>query len=207
MKLGRGPKPKPPAPTKVTVKPKAAPKPPKAALKTWTSDEGYKYMRAEQLRQAEASGVRLTPFERKQVEQFKPTATQKKSLQALNSYVNNAPAYKGKVYRGMNLGDADLNSMLKSLEAGSRSNALESWTQNADLGDFTIGGKNQVLLSVENKRGVDVSRFSEYADEKEVLQPSGSRYKVKSVVKEEISESFTAKGVYRYRVELVQLDD
>jgi hypothetical protein len=195
-------------------KPKAAPapkepvKPPKAALKQWTSDDGYKHMRAEQLRQAEANGVKLTPFERSQIEQYPTSATQKKSLQALTQYINNAETHKGTVYRGLNMGTEEFETMLKSIESGAPTNALESWTKNGDMKTFTIGGKNQVVMSVDNKRGVDISAFSEWGDtEQEVLQPDGVRYKVKSVVREEIDPGFTAKGIYRYRVDLEQLDD
>ena len=55
---------------------------------------------------------------------------------------------------------------------------------------------------------MDISAYSPWGDtEQEVLQPSGVRYKVKNVVREEIDEGFTAKGIYRYRVDLEQLDD
>lgn len=200
----RGPAPKP-APTPA---PKAEVKPPKAAIKGWASDDGYKYMRAEQLRQAEASGVKLSPFEKSQTEQFKASATKQKQLKELDNYVNNAAPYSGRVYRGMNMGETEFNTLLKSLEAGNRTNSIESWTKNSDLKTFTIGGKNQVLISVDNKRGVDISSFSPWGDtEQEVLQPNGARYKVKNVVKEELDAGWTAKGVYRYRVELEQLDD
>jgi outer membrane biosynthesis protein TonB len=208
--------PKPAPAPKPAPEPKAAPapapkepvKPPKAALKQWTSDDGYKHMRAEQLRQAEANGVKLTPFERSQIEQYPTSATQKKNLQALTQYINNAETHKGTVYRGLNMGTEEFETMLKGIESGAPTKALESWTKNGDMKTFTIGGKNQVVMSVDNKRGVDISAFSEWGDtEQEVLQPDGVRYKVKSVVREEIDPGFTAKGVYRYRVDLEQLDD
>ena len=108
----------------------------------------------------------------------------------------------------MNMGEAEFNTVLKSLEAGNRTNSFESWTTNSDLKTFTIGGKNQVLFSVDNKRGVDISAYSPWGDsEQEVLQPGGVRYQVKSVVREEIDAGFTDKGIYRYRVDLEQLDD
>lgn len=183
-------------------------KPPKGAIKQWSSDDGYKHMRAEQFRQAEANGVKLTAFERGQIEQYPTSAGQKKNLQALTEYVDNAKKYEGKVYRGMNMSTEDFNTVLKSLEAGNATNSLESWTKSSDIKTFTIGGKNQVIMSVDNKRGVDISDYSPWGDtEQEVLQPSGVRYKVKNVVREEIDEGFTAKGIYRYRVDLEQLDD
>lgn len=194
-----------PAPT---PKSKADVKPPKGAIKQWSSDDGYKHMRAEQLRQAEANGVKLTAFERGQIEQYPTSAGQKKNLQALTEYVDNAKKYEGRVYRGMNMSTEDFNTVLKSLEAGNPTNSLESWTKSSDIKTFTIGGKNQVIMSVDNKRGVDISAFSPWGDtEQEVLQPSGIRYQVKNVVREEIDEGFTAKGIYRYRVDLEQLDD
>lgn len=210
------PKPKParapqaaPAANAATAATNSAPvKPPKGAIKQWSSDDGYKYMRAEQLRQAEARGVKLTAFERGQIEQYPTSAGQKKNLQALTEYVGNANKYDGRVYRGMNMSTEDFNTVLKSLEAGNATNSLESWTKSSDIKTFTIGGKNQVIMSVDNKRGVDISAYSPWGDtEQEVLQPSGVRYKVKNVVREEIDEGFTAKGIYRYRVDLEQLDD
>ena len=210
------PKPKPapapkaaPAANAATAVTNSAPvKPPKGAIKQWSSDDGYKHMRAEQLRQAEANGVKLTAFERSQIQQYSTSAGQKKNLQALTEYVDNANKYEGRVYRGMNMSTEDFNTVLKSLESGNVTNSLESWTKSSDIKTFTIGGKNQVIMSVDNKRGVDISAYSPWGDtEQEVLQPSGVRYNVKNVVREEIDEGFTAKGIYRYRVDLEQLDD
>ena len=210
------PKPKPapapkaaPAANAATAVTNSAPvKPPKGAIKQWSSDDGYKHMRAEQLRQAEANGVKLTAFERSQIQQYSTSAGQKKNLQALTEYVDNANKYEGRVYRGMNMSTEDFNTVLKSLESGNVTNSLESWTKSSDIKTFTIGGKNQVIMSVDNKRGVDISAYSPWGDtEQEVLQPSGVRYKVKNVVREEIDDGFTAKCIYRYRVDLEQLDD
>ena len=186
------PKPKPapapkaaPAANAATAVTNSAPvKPPKGAIKQWSSDDGYKHMRAEQLRQAEANGVKLTAFERSQIQQYSTSAGQKKNLQALTEYVDNANKYEGRVYRGMNMSTEDFNTVLKSLESGNVTNSLESWTKSSDIKTFTIGGKNQVIMSVDNKRGVDISAYSPWGDtEQEVLQPSGVRYNVKNVVR------------------------
>ena len=81
---------------------------------------------------------------------------------------------------------------------------MESWTSGKVLNDFTVGADQHVILRAKNKRGVDIAQYSEFANEKEVLMPTGSRYTLKGVQKEEISPGLTEKGIFRWTVDLEQ---
>ena len=205
------PKPAPVVKRKGAPKPVAAPKktvaPPKQELRQWTAN-GYKEMRAEEFRQAQAAGAKLSKYEKAQIKEFPRNPRTVKATKAVEEYVNSdAARYKGTVYRGMNLEKADLDDLLKRYEAGGPALAMESWTKNPDLSDFTIGAHNPVKLKITNKHGVDIERFSGIKSEREVLQPKDVRYRVKKVERTEFSPSATKRGIYSYDIELEQLDD
>ena len=214
------PKPKPKAKPKPVAaapapapapKPKPAPKktvaPPKQEIRQWTAN-GYKEMRAEEFRQAQAAGVKLNAYEKEQIKAFPRNDRTVKATKAVEAYVeSDAARYKGTVYRGMNLEQAELDDLLKRYESGGKALAMESWTKNPDLSDFTIGGANPVKLRIVNKHGVDIEPFSGIKEEREVLMPKNVRYRIKNVEKAEFSPSATKRGFYSYEIELEQLDD
>ena len=202
---------KPVAPVTPKPKPKPKPKktvaPPKQEIRQWTAN-GYKEMRAEEFRQAQAAGVKLNKYEKEQIKKFPRNDRTVKATKAMEAYVkSDAARYKGTVYRGMNLEKAELDDLLKRYESGGPALAMESWTKNPDLSDFTIGGGNPVKLKIVNKHGVDIERFSGIKEEREVLMPKNVRYRVKSVERTEFSASATKRGIYNYNIELEQLDD
>jgi hypothetical protein len=191
--------------------PKPAPKktvaPPKQEIRQWTAN-GYKEMRAEEFRQAQAAGVKLSKYEKDQIKAFPRNDRTVKATKAVEEYVNSdAARYKGTVYRGMNLEKAELDDLLKRYESDGSALAMESWTKNPDLSDFTIGGANPVKMRIVNKHGVDIEPFSGIKEEREVLMPKNVRYRVKSVERTEFSVTATKRGIYNYDIELEQLDD
>ena len=200
----------PPKAVKAKPKPKPAPKrtvaPPKQEIRQWTAN-GYKEMRAEEFRQAQAAGAKLSKYEKEQIKAFPRNDRTVKATKAVEAYVeSDAARYKGTVYRGMNLEKAELDDLLKRYESGGKALAMESWTKNPDLSDFTIGGGNPVKLRIVNKHGVDIERFSGIKSEREVLMPKNVRYRVKNVERAEFSASATKRGIYSYDIELEQLD-
>ena len=101
----------------------------------------------------------------------------------------------------------DLNAKLEALQEGKSAQALESWSKDRDVADeFALGGENEVIFRLANKKGVDILNVSQFSHEQEVLQPSNVRYRVKKVERSEISPSLTKKGIYSYEVELEQLE-
>ena len=192
---------------KPTPAPKKTVAPPKQEIRQWTAN-GYKEMRAEEFRQAQAAGAKLSKYEKEQIKAFPRNDRTVKATKAVEDYVNSdAARYKGTVYRGMNLQKAELDDLLKRYESGGEALAMESWTKNPDLSDFTIGGGNPVKLRIVNKRGVDIEPFSGIKEEREVLMPKNVRYRIKNVERTEFSASATKRGIYNYDIELEQLDD
>ena len=193
--------PKPKAAAK--PKPAVSVKPPKTALKTYTG-ENFDSVRAQEFRAAQQQGKKLSRYEAAQVKKFDSNPKHKKQADDIEAFLNQAPKYEGTVQRGLNMPQKDLEDMLAGYKAGNESLAMESWTSGKVLNDFTVGADQHVILRATNKRGVDIAQYSEFANEKEVLMPTGSRYSLKGVQKEEISPGLTKKGIFRWTVDLEQ---
>ena len=90
----------------------------------------------------------------------------------------------GTIFRGMAFDDFEVvQSIIDSYKNGDASLAMESWSASRRVaGDFLEGElkTNQVLLKQVNKYGTSIQPWNEL-DEREILQPRGVRYKVKSV--------------------------
>lgn len=178
-------------------------KPPKAALKTYTG-RNFDSVRAQEFRAAQGQGRKLSRYEEAQVRKFGDNPKHKKQADEIEAFLDQAPKYEGTVQRGLNMPQKDLEEMLAGYKAGNESLAMESWTSGKVLNDFTVGADQHVILRATNKRGVDIAQYSEFANEKEVLMPTGSRYRLKGVQKEEISPGLTKKGIFRWTVDLEQ---
>ena len=189
--------------SKIKPKPAASVNPPKAALKTYTGNN-FDSVRAQEFRAAQEQGKKLSRYEEAQVRKFGINPKHKKQADDIEAFLSKAPKYEGTVQRGMNMPQKDLEDMLAGYKAGNESLAMESWTSGKILNDFTVGADQHVILRATNKRGVDIAQYSEFANEKEVLMPTGSRYRLKGVQKEEISPGLTKKGIFRWTVDLEQ---
>jgi|TARA_R100000030_G_scaffold34961_1_gene26094 SPP1 gp7 family putative phage head morphogenesis protein len=191
--------------SKIKAKPKpvVSVKPPKAALKTYTG-ENFDSVRAQEFRAAQQQGKKLSRYEAAQVKKFDSNPKHKKQADDIEAFLTQAPKYEGTVQRGLNMPQKDLEDMLAGYKAGNESLAMESWTSGKVLNDFTVGADQHVILRTKNKRGVDIAQYSEFANEQEVLMPTGSRYSLKGVQKEEISPGLTKKGIFRWTVDLEQ---
>ena len=76
-----------------------------------------------------------------------------------------------------------VQSIIESYKNADPSLAMESWSASRRVaGDFLEGElkTNQVLLKQVNKYGTSIQPWNEL-DEREILQPRGVRYQVKSV--------------------------
>lgn len=177
-------------------------KPPFEALKRYTGTD-YREMRAEQFRAAKKAGKSLSRYEQAQVDIFKKNSLLADDAAEIESFLKRAPKFKGEVYRGINVPQADLDQLLAQFKKGESTLAMESWTSTEGIA-FDLGKQQQVLLRTQNKRGVDVGLLSEHPEEAEVLMPQGVGYKLKGVTKEEISPGMTKKGIFRWVVDLEQ---
>ena len=90
----------------------------------------------------------------------------------------------GTIFRGMAFDDFEVvQSIIESYKNADPSLAMESWSASRRVaGDFLEGElkTNQVLLKQVNKYGTSIQPWNEL-DEREILQPRGVRYQVKSV--------------------------
>jgi SPP1 gp7 family putative phage head morphogenesis protein len=191
---------------KKAAAPKPKPKPvvaPKAALKTYTG-RNFDSVRAQQFNAAQKKGKKLSSYQEAQIRKIGINDKHLKQANEIESFLKAAPKYEGTVQRGMNMPKKALDDMLANYKAGGESFAMESWTSGKALNDFTVGADQHVILRAKNKRGVDIAKYSEFGNEKEVLMPTGSRYSLKGVQKEEISPGLTKKGIFRWIVDLEQ---
>jgi SPP1 gp7 family putative phage head morphogenesis protein len=196
--------------SKIKAKPKPKPKPepvvakpPETALKTYTG-RNFDSVRAQQFNAAQKRGKKLSSYQEAQVRKIGINDKHLKQANEIESFLKAAPKYEGTVQRGMNMPKKALDDMLANYKAGGESFAMESWTSGKVLNDFTVGADQHVILRAKNKRGVDIAQYSEFANEQEVLMPTGSRYSLKGVQKEEISPGLTKKGIFRWTVDLEQ---
>jgi len=183
-------------------------KAPRKELEAWSGTD-FRKMRAEQFKMAKEQGVGLNYYEDFQVSVYEKTPKGlRNKIAKMEGYLEGGPKYEGVVKRGMNMDNNKLEQLVKGIESGNETLAMESWTKNSTLKrEFLNGNNNEVILSMKNKRGVDISGDvkSTFKDEGEVLQPAGAKYKIKSQRKEEINEYKTSQGVYRWFIEIEQL--
>jgi len=183
-------------------------KAPRKELEAWSGTD-FRKMRAEQFKMAKEQGVGLNYYEDFQVSVYEKTPKGlRNKIAKMEGYLEGGPKYEGVVKRGMNMDNNKLEQLVKGIESGNETLAMESWTKNPTLKrEFLNGNNNEVILSMKNKRGVDISGDvkSTFKDEGEVLQPAGAKYKIKSQRKEEIDEYKTSQGVYRWFIEVEQL--
>lgn len=124
----------------------------------------------------------ITPKRRKELENH---------IANIERYVNNAPPYRGTVYRGMSFNsDSDRKSFLDKISGGYQLEAMSSFSSAKDIaasfakGDGgTSKGSFGVLFSVKNKSGVSIQNISDFPDEAEVLAMKGAKYKIKGTPK------------------------
>lgn len=190
--------------TPLTAAEKAA-KPPRAAIKSYTGSD-FSEIRAQQFREAQEAGEKLTGYEKSQISIYKKNARFSKKAKDIEAYLKRAPKYEGDVFRTMVMPQENLDELIVGFKSksGTKTLAMESWTANEDL-EFSQGIGQRVLLRTKNKKGVDVSRLSEFESEEEVLMPKGSRYKLKGITKEEISKKATKEGRFRWIIDVEQL--
>jgi len=183
-------------------------KAPTKELEAWSGDD-FRKMRAEQFKTAREQGVSLNYYEDFQAFTYDKTPKGlRNKIAKMEGYLEGGPKFEGTVRRGMNMDNNKLEQLVKGIESGNETLAMESWTKNSTLKrEFLNGNNNEVILSMKNKRGVDISGdvMSKFQGEGEVLQPAGAKYKIKSQRKEEIDEYKTSQGVYRWLIELEQI--
>ena len=172
-------------------------------MKTYTG-RNFDSVRAQEFRAAQEQGKKLSRYEESQVRKFGINPKHKKQADEIETFLNQAPKYEGTVQRGLNMPRKDLDDLLAGYKSGGESLAMESWTKGKVLNDFTAGADQHVILRAKNKRGVDITEYSEFAKEEEVLIPTGARYSLKGVQKEEISPGLSKKGIYRWIIDLDQ---
>jgi ADP-ribosyltransferase exoenzyme len=113
----------------------------------------------------------------------------------LNSYLDKSPKFEGDIHRGISVEKGDAQSVLDKYKPGAsvELDAKQSWTTDPKnvkdrLTSIANGQKNPVPIVFQypkSKVGVDISKQSRFEEEKEVLVPKGTKYKVKSVDKHE----------------------
>ena len=143
---------------------------------------------------------------RAQSEKFGINPKHKKQADEIEAFLNKAPKYEGAQCSAGRTCCKDLEDILLATSQVVRVWRWRAGRSGQVLNDFTTGADQHVILRAKNKRSVDIAEDSEFANEKEVLMPTGSRYSLKGVQKEEISPSLSKKGIYRWIIDLDQND-
>ena len=157
------------------------------------TDDGYKqFMNAQWAAKLQAGG-KLTAYEKARAQEAISTKNALKlqrdieAAERLEEFIAKAPKYDGLVMRGLHMADdASALAFIKNLGKGTKTNSVESWSDDyATAEQFSNGRKGMVgiVLSVQNKNGAPIAGASNFSTESEVLVPSGQRYRVKNVTK------------------------
>ena len=106
-----------------------------------------------------------------------------KERENLEKYIEKAPKYEGEIYRGLSFRDDDF---VNQLEVGKVMDmrGISSWSADKNVArafSEAYMKKNQVVITMKNKTGVDISKISAIKEEKEVLQSSKTFYSIKSI--------------------------
>ena len=175
------------------------------------SGNGYKNIRKQQISTAKKS--QLTEYEKGMVDRYKKAKDadwdeDRRMARDIETFLKNAPKYKGEVRRGQLVDNAAAaEALIKQLNGGRPSLALESWTNDPSTAmDFATGknsprkykkGNVALVFKMQNKQGSPIASMSGLASENEVLMPSGVKTKIKKVVKK------TVRGKEIWEVEMV----
>lgn len=113
-------------------------------------------------------------------------------IKNINRYIENAPPFKGEVYRGMNFTSTkERNAFLRSIDGGFSLEAISSSSSDRGVARLFATGEGTlkdnppsghgVLFKINNRSGVSIQNISDYPEEREVLIPKGAKYSVRSV--------------------------
>ena len=180
-------------------------------VEKWSGND-YKMIRNQQLMKADQK--LLTAYEKSKVARYKESLDfNSKKYQSMaddiETYVKNAPKYKGEVLRGQMVDSvADAEALLKQMQKGRPSQALESWTNDSQVArEFAVGGEAAarrwkagnvaLVFRMDNRSGVPIAGVSTLGSESEVLMPSGMKTQVKKISKK------TVRGKLIWTIDLV----
>lgn len=106
----------------------------------------------------------------------------------IENYINIAPKFNGKVFRGIGVDNKSFERYLneENLNNTINMNGMASWTSNQDVADKFIDevgkGNKALLFKVANsKKGIAISHLSNEPMEKEVLFSGKNKYRIKKV--------------------------
>ncbi len=116
-----------------------------------------------------------------------------KKANAIDNYIENAPKFKGEVYRGMDIDNASYFKAGDKLDM----KGMSSWTSDKSIGkEFTDSksNKDRCLFRIKNSsKGTSISHLSNATREKEVMFSSKQKFKITNVTK--------SNGLYNIDVE------
>lgn len=104
-------------------------------------------------------------------------------VENINKYIKNSPKHEGTIYRGLNFvgNPAKFDDFANNAGIGAeiKMGAMSSFTANKNIANSFSGTQQSVNIKVRsNKSGVDISKVSSFANEKEVIVPGSTNYRV-----------------------------
>ena len=120
----------------------------------------------------------------------------------IDDFLQESEPYNGKIYRGLNFSFNEYEKWIEKNQSTIEVDDPTSFTFGKNIAKNYAGiGNNRVEVSViieveSNKKGIDISEIGERRqDEKEVLIPKGTKYKVKDIVGDEESSTVTMRVI------------
>lgn len=115
----------------------------------------------------------------------------KRSVEAINKYLDRAPLYDGELFRGFAFEDRNkFDAFMKSISSKNMElNAMSSFSKNPMIAEGFAegygGAEYQVVMRVRKSKpvGADISNISSVPYEEEVLVKKGTRFKIENIKK------------------------
>lgn len=116
-----------------------------------------------------------------------------KDIENVDNLLSKMDKFKGNIFRGLSFYEDDINEFIKNYQEGNiiSTDSLSSWTSKPDVvlrsefSDWKSPFCDSVIFKCKNnKSGVGIAHISQYNYEDEVLCPTTTRYRIKSIIGE-----------------------
>jgi phage gp29-like protein len=146
------------------------------ALQQW-SETGYTGIRASYYRKDSLYAKHAA-----EKGDYPPKEWHKKSAKVIEGFLKSAPKVEGEVYRGEFMRQSDLARIINKgqFEMRGPTSTSRAFAQSLNFAGLSLKEPKgaHVVFSVKSKSGVDISQHSSIPQEREVLMPHGTKFKI-----------------------------
>jgi hypothetical protein len=120
----------------------------------------------------------------------------KEYIEKISKFINNAPRFKGVVYREIKLDNIEERDQLMSMIKSNKKIqdfGFVSTSSNIKSDFFTDREASNIKLIIETSKGIAVQKISLHSNEEEVLLDKGAVFKILEIYQDPITTKYTVK--------------